>query len=182
MFIKILGITGGIGLLMLFLWPSQGPKKTGRLYNKAEDLYQSSRYSEAISMYEQALEEGKKHPDEAKWIDQDFSILIKYKIAVCYCRWAAQGDISLYTEAESIVKAIYPTATVPKHREGITYLWGYILFKQGRYEEADPKFRELIENFPQSPYVENALYALGKLHLKLEQPEKSRKAFQQLLK
>jgi len=156
------------------------------LYGEAGGLYREGKYIQAIAKYEQVLEEyervlkrNKGVSSYSKIIDEDFPTLVKYRIAVCYTNWAEQGDI--YSQAEDIIKEIYPTATVREHQEGITYLWGYILFKQKRYEEARPKFQELIDNFPQSIFVENAWYALGKLYFEQGDYEAARQALQQLL-
>ena len=48
------------------------------------------------------------------------------------------------------------TVKLAKHQEELTYLWGQILYKTGKLEEAAEKFTELIENFPNSRFVEEA--------------------------
>ena len=180
--VKNIGIIVGTFIVLAWLWPKSGPHyKFERLFWEAVNLRISGEYREAITRFEEALEEGKKHVDKTNRIDEDFSTLVKYNIAACYLKLADQEDSSFYMEAEKILKAAYGIATVPKHKGVITYLWGYALFKQERYAEALPKFEELIQSFPQSLFVENTWYALGKIHFKMERKEEGRRAFQQLL-
>jgi TolA-binding protein len=51
------------------------------------------------------------------------------------------------------------------------------MYKMERFEESEPKFKELIANFPNSIRVENAWYSVGMLNYQLKNFEESRKAF-----
>jgi tetratricopeptide (TPR) repeat protein len=177
-----LGIIVGVSLLLLWIFFPHGPGEVRPLYHEAAALEQAGQYREAIAKYEQALKVSRSFWVDTRVIDADFPTLAKYHIAACYAKLAEQeGDVSFYAKAEAILREIYQTAKVKKHRESITYIWGYILFKQERYGEACSKFEELIDNFPQSIFVEDALYALGKTHLELGDEKSARQAFQQLL-
>ena len=181
---RILGIIGGLALLVALLSPFMmgSSKKVEQLYNSAEDLYAQADYVGAIDKYTEALEESTKRGVKTEVIDKDFNTLANYKIGVCYTRLAEQsGDVNHYDTAIAYIEKVAPTATIPKHQEGLTYLWGHILYRTEQYELAEPKFMQLIENFPNSLSVENAWYTIGQLNYKLENYEKSRQAFKSVL-
>ncbi len=179
---KLLGALGGIALVAILLWPSGSSKKVERLFNEGEQLYGQSEFEEAISKYTEALEESTEWGVKTEVIDKDFPTLAKYKIAVCYSKLAEQTeDVSYYDNALENIEEVAPTATVPKHLEGLTYLWGHVLYKQEKYELAEPKFHALINNYPNSLFVENAWYAIGQLNYKLENYEDSRGAFKHVV-
>jgi len=73
---------------------------------------------------------------------------------------------------------------LPRDQADVLYLWGYVLFKQGRYAEALSKFEELIDAAPQSGFrgrvLEEALYALGKTSLELGDATAAGQIFAQL--
>ncbi|MCZ6675879.1 MAG: tetratricopeptide repeat protein [Candidatus Poribacteria bacterium] len=179
---KILGVLSGLALVAVLFWPAGSSKKVERLYTEAEQLYSQNDYEGAIKKYGEALEESTKWGVKTEVIDKDFQTLADYKIAVSYSKWAEQsGDISYYDEAVGKIEMAAPNAVVPKHQEGLTYLWGHVLYKQEQYEFAEPKFQTLIENFPNSLFVENAWYAIGQLNYKLQRYDKSRQAYKKVL-
>ena len=181
---RILGIIGGLALLVALLSPFMmgSSKKVEQLYNSAEDLYGQADYEGAIAKYTEALEESTKRGVKTEVIDKDFTTLANYKIGVCYARLAEQsGDVNHYDTAIEYIEKVAPTATIPKHQEGLTYLWGHILYRTEQFELAEPKFMQLIENFPNSLFVENAWYTIGQLNYKLQNYEDSRQAFKAVL-
>ena len=179
---KLLGILGGITLAVVLFWPAGSSKKVERLFNEAEKVYSEQDYEAAIKKYNEALEESTKWGVKTEVIDRDFNTLAHYKIAVSYSKWAeSSGDITHYDTAIEYIEKVATQATVEKHQEGLTYLWGHVLYKQEQYERAEPKFLTLIENFPNSLFVENAWYAVGQLNYKLEYFDKSRHAFKEVL-
>ena len=179
---KTLGILGGVALLAVLFWPSGSSKKVERLYNEAEELFSQADYERAIEGYDEALEESTKWGVKTEVIDRDFHTLAHYKIAVSYSKWAEQtGDVNYYDTAVEFIEKVAANASVPKHQEGLTYLWGHILYKQEKYELSEPKFQALIETFPNSLFVENAWYAIGQLNYKLQKYEDSRHAFKEVL-
>jgi tetratricopeptide (TPR) repeat protein len=176
--LKVLGVVAGIVLAVVMLWPSGSSQRVKALYEEAEQLMSEGKYEEAITKYSEALEESKKWGVKTEVIDRDFDSLAKYKIAFCYAKMAEDtGDLTYYEKALDYIKEVYGKAIVPKHKEAVTFLWGHVLFKMERYEEAEPKFRELIANFPNSIRVENAWYAIGVLNYQLKNFEEARKAF-----
>ena len=181
---RILGIIGGLALIVALLSPFMmgSSKKVEQLFQSAEDLYGQADYEGAIGKYTEALEESTKRGVKTEVIDKDFATLANYKIAVSYSRLAEQsGDVNHYDTAIEYIEKVAPTATIPKHQEGLTYLWGHILYRTEQFELAEPKFTQLIENFPNSLFVENAWYAIGQLNYKLQNYEDSRQAFKAVL-
>ena len=181
---RILGIIGGLALIIALLSPLMmgSSKKVEQLYQDAEDLRGQADYEGAIAKYAEALEESTKRGVKTEVIDKDFPTLANYKIAVSYSRLAEQtGDVNYYDTAIEYIEKVAPTATIPKHQEGLTYLWGHILYRTEQFELAEPKFTQLIENFPNSLFVENAWYAIGQLNFKLQNYEDSRQAFKSVL-
>ncbi|MDE0466590.1 MAG: tetratricopeptide repeat protein [Candidatus Poribacteria bacterium] len=181
---RILGIIGGLALVVALLSPFMmgSSKKVEQLFQSAEDLYGQADYEGAIDKYTEALEESTKRGVKTEVIDKDFETLANYKIAVSYSRLAEQsGDVNHYDTAIEYIEKVAPTATIPKHQEGLTYLWGHILYRTEQFELAEPKFTQLIENFPNSLFVENAWYAIGQLNYKLQNYEDSRQAFKAVL-
>ena len=181
---KFLGIIGGLALLVALISPLMmgSSEKVEELYKSAEALNGQADYEGAIAKYTEALEESKKRGVKTEVIDKDFTTLANFKIAVAYSRLAEQSrDVNHYDTAIQFIETVAPNATIPKHQEGLTYLWGHILYQTEQYELAEAKFTQLIENFPNSLQVENAWYAIGQLNYKLQNYEASRTAFSNIL-
>ena len=182
--LRALGIMGGIVLLVGLLAPfTMGSSiKVSQLFQSAEDLYGQADYEGAIAKYTEAFEESMKEGVNTETIDSDFTTLVHYKIAVSYSRLAQQSsDWDHYKTAIDYIEKIAPTATVPKHQEGLTYLWGHTLYKTQQFEKAELKFKQLIEYFPNSVHIQNAWYAIGQANYKLQNYEASRQAFEAVL-
>jgi len=178
---KLIGVLAGIALVAVLFWPAGSSQKVKTMYEEAKTLYDNKDYNGAIEKYNLALEEAQKRFVKTEVIDKDFNTLARYQIAVCYSKLAEEGDVANFDNALEIIEEVYPIATVRKHQEGIVYLWGHILFKKEQYEEAEPKFTELIEKFPNSMFVENSWYAIGRLNFQLQKYEDSRKAYKAVL-
>jgi len=179
---KLLVGLGIVALLGVLFWPSGSSQKVKTLFEEGEQFLAAKKYADAIGKYEESLAESQKPFVKTEVIDPDFPTLANYKIAFCYTQLAEQtGDLSKYDDALRIVEPLYAKATVPKHRELITFLWGYVLFKQQKFAEAEPKFREVIENFPNSIYLENAWYSIAQLNYQLKEYDKARSAYKALL-
>ncbi|RKU19269.1 hypothetical protein C6500_11255 [Candidatus Poribacteria bacterium] len=162
---------GLLGCGCLYPFTPQRPNLYSDVY-KANDLRYSGKYEAAIAEYEQALEKLPRSPADTKVINVSFPTFLKYHIAFCYAKLAeAEGDVSLYVKAEAAARESYKTAILSRDQADVLYLWGYILFKRGRYAEARAKFEELINAAPQSEFrgrfLEEAMYALGKTYLEL---------------
>ena len=148
------------------------------LYSEAESLRHTNQYRAAVEKYEQAF---KIRPRSANIIDARFPALLKYRIAFCYAKLAeAEGDVSVYIKAEAAVRESCQTAILPGHEARILYLWGYILFKQARYEEARTKFEALTGREIGGPLIWDGLYALGKSSMALGDKTAAQWAFNRL--
>ena len=180
-----LKIIAGLAVLFLvgsLLMPGGSSMNVKNLYEEAEKAFQEKRFQEAINLYEEALLEGEKWGADTKVIDDDFQSLAKYKIAACYSKLAEQlEDPAMYEKSLEYLPELYENTKVDMQREGIIFLWGYNYYKMERYEEAEPKFRELLNDYPDSQFAENAYYSLGNLHYELKQYEQSRDAFKMVL-
>ncbi len=181
---RILGIIGGLALVVALLSPFMmgSSKKVEQLFYSAKELYDQADYEGAIVKYTEALEESTKRGVKTDVIDKDFTTLANFQIAVCYSRLAeVTGDVNHFDTALEFIEKVAPTATIAQHQEGLTYLWGHILYKTEQFELAEAKFKQLIENFPNSLRVENGWYAIGQLNYRLGNYEESRTAFNNIL-
>ena len=175
---------GLLGCGCLYPFTPQSPNLYADVY-KANDLRYSGKYTESIAEYEQALKKLPRSPTDTKVMNVSFPTFLKYHIAFCYAKLAeANGDVSLYVKAETAAKESYETAVLLPDQADVLYLWGYILFKQGRYTEALSKFEQLIDVAPQSGFtgrfLEEALYACGKTYLELGNATAAGQIFAQL--
>ena len=162
---------GLLGCGCLYPFTPQSPNLYSDVY-KANDLRYSGKYETAIAKYEQASKKIPRFPVYTRTINVSFPAFLNYYIAFCYAKLAeAEGDISLYIKAEAAAREGYQTAILQSDQADLIYLWGYILFKQGRYEEARAKYEALIETAPENGFsdrfLEDALYALSKTYLEL---------------
>ena len=171
--ISIVGVlaVGLSGCGCLYPFTPQRPNLYSDVY-KANELRYSGKYGAAIAEYEQALKKLPQFPTDAEVINVSFPTYFNYHIAFCYAKLAeVEGDVSLYIKAEAAARESYETAMLISDQADVLYLWGYILFKQGRYAEARAKYEELIDTAPQNGfsdrYLEDLMYALGKTYLEL---------------
>ena len=172
---------------------------------EAEDLRYAGKYREALAKYEQALKKVPCFPGNTVVIHVSFSTFLKYYIAFCYTKLAEEeGDISLYVKAEAAAQQSYQTAILPSDQADALYLWGYILYKQERYEEARVKFEALLETLQQKKFgaditryqkkfgtryqkkfgadlTVDTLFGLGKSLMALGDKAAARRVFAQLL-
>ena len=176
----------GCGCLYPFMPTPQSPNLYADVY-KANDLRYEGKYAEAIAKYEQASKKLPRFPVDTKAVNVSFPTFFKYHIAFCYAKLAeAEGDISLYIKAEAAARKSSETAVLPSDQVDVLYLWGYILFKQERYEEARAKFEKilLIGTPPRNKFGTNfdgeVLYGLGKAHLALGDKAAAQQALAQL--
>ena len=170
------------------LYPSTPTPQSPNLYadvSKAENLQYSNKYRAAIAKYERALRKLPRFPADTKVVNVSFPTFFKYHIAFCYAKLAeAEKDVSLYVKAEAAARESYETAILPSDQADALYLWGYVLFKRGRYAEARAKFEELIDTALQNGFrgrfLEEVMYALGKTSLELGDATAAGQIFAQL--
>ena len=151
------------------------------LYAEAESLKWEGEYRAAVEKYEQAF---KIRPRSRKVIHVSYVARFKYCIAFCYAKVAeTEADVSFYIKAEDAVKESYQTAILQSDQAEILYLWGYILFKQARYEEARAKYEALLEISLQRGFhgslFKEALSNLEKTYVELGDEAAVPRAFKQ---
>ena len=182
---RAFGIMGGILLFVGLLAPfavGSSEEKVQQLYQSAEDLYGQRDYEKALAKYTEALEASMKEGVNTAMIDKDFNTLVHYKIAVVYSRLADQsGNVNHYKTAIDYIEKVALTTVVPVHQEALTYLWAYNLYRMEQFKLAELKFKQLIESFPNSLFVENAWYMIGQVNYKLRDYEDARQAFKSVL-
>lgn len=180
--LKIIAILAGLFLVGSFLIPGGSSVNVKNLYEEAEKAFQEEKFQEAINFYEEAILEGEKWGADTKVIDDDFESLAKFKIAASYSKLGSQlEDPTMFEKSLEYLPALYEKTTVSKQLEGLIFLWGHNYYEMERYEEAEPKFRELLNEYPDSRFAEDAYYSLGNLHYKMEQYELARGAFKKIL-
>ena len=173
---RIWGIIGGFALVLALLSPYVlgSSKKVAQLFEAAETLYGQNDYEGAIAKYEETLKESNKLRAKTEAIDKDFKTLVNLKIATSYTKLAEQSEDANYYYEKALEHIEQATSTVKlaKHQEELTYLWGQILYKTGKLEQAAEKFTALIENFPNSRFVEEAQEIIE--HIKQQQATEER--------
>ena len=181
---RIWGIIGGVALVLALLSPLVlgSAQKVERLFEAAEALYERLDYEGAIVKYKEALKESKKLGVKTERIDKDFTTLANLKIARCYYELGEDSsDDRHYQSALMHIEEVVLDAQVVKHQEELTYLWAETLYKTGKLDQAKSKFSWLIEQFPNSRWVPNALYAIGTINVKQENYGEALNAFQKLI-
>ena len=153
---------------------------------KAKNLRDRGKYRAAIAKYEQAEEKLPRFSVDTQVIHVSFPAFLKYYIAFCYTQLAeAEGDVSLYIKAEAAAKESYEMAIIPSDQSDALYLWGYILFKQARYEEARAKFEAALIGIPPqnqlgADFTADTLFVLGKALIELGDEPAARQVFGRL--
>ena len=171
---RILGIIGGLALVVALLSPFilGSSKKVKQLFEAAETLYEQNDYEDAIAKYKEALKESKKLRTNTKAIDEDFTTFVNFKIALSYVKLAEHRDNPIhYEKALEHVEKAAQTVELAEYEEKLTYLWGYVLYKTGQLEKAEEKLTQLIENFPNSPFEENAQKTITQIKEQLPDSE-----------
>ena len=171
---RILGIIGGLALVVALLSPFilGNSKKIEKLFEAAETLYEQNDYEGAIVKYKEALKESKKLRAKTEAIDEDFATFVNLKIAMSYVKLVEHNNNPIhYEKALKHVEKAAQTVELAKYEEKLTYLWGYALYKTGQLEEAVEKLTQLIENFPNSPFMEKAQEIIVQINEQLQGSE-----------
>ena len=180
---KTWGIIGGVVFaigLLYFLLGSSVPVETH--YQDAETLFKRRDYQGAIQKYNKAIKASKKLGTRTDHIDKDFPALANYKIVLCYDKLGeTTGDIRYYTKAQTHIRKTLGETDAYKHRENLYYLWAQILYKTKSVQEAEAKFSYFIQNFPNSVFVEEALFHIGTINLNTPNNAKAQIALQRII-
>ena len=155
------------------------------LYFKAQRLRAIGEYEAAIAKRDQVTKKRGVLPLNTKVIDVSAATQYTYYIAFCYAKLAeSEADVSLYVKAEEVVKDSFQTAVLHSDQARVLYLWGFILFKQARYEEARTKFltakQTALRSGLKGDFITDILFAIGKTHLELGDETAARQTLGQL--
>lgn len=181
---RIWGIIGGVALVLAFLSPLVlgNSKKIEQLFKEAEVLYERREYKGAIAKYDEAFKESKKFGANTERIDIDFITLANLKIAQCYYELGEEtSDVRYYQNALTHVRRVVLDTEIIEYQEELTYLCAENLYKIDNLNQATSKFTELIQEFPQSQWIPNALYAMAEIAYQQDNCEKSLNTFQRLV-
>lgn len=181
---RIWGIIGGVALVLALLSPLVlgNAKKINQLFEDAEMLYEREDYERARGKYSEALQESKKIGVNTETIDIDFTTLVNLKIAWCYYELGEKtSDVRHNRNALTHIKEVVSDTQVPRYQEALTYLWAENLYKIGNLNQAKPKFAELIETFPRSQWVPNALYTMAEIAYQHDNCEEALNILQRLV-
>ena len=181
---RIWGIIGGVALVLALLSPLVlgSAQKVERLFEAAEVLYERSNYEGAIVKYKEALKESKKIGAKTERIDKGFKVLVNLKIARCYYELGEDSsDVRHYQNALRHIEEVVLETQVVKHKEELSYLWAETLYKTGKLDQAKLKFSQLIEKFPNSRWVEKALYVIGDINYQQGNCGEALNTFQKLI-
>ena len=163
---KTFGIIGGVALIIALLSPLLlvRPIDVQKHYDKAEKLFESYKYEEAIKKYEKAIKVSKKPGAQSYKIDKDFPALANYKIALCYERLGEKSEFNrtkYYPKALNHILRTNAATDVYEHKMNLTFLHARILHKDKKPLEAEAKYTYFVQAYPNSPLVEEALYQIG---------------------
>ena len=171
---RMWGIIGGLALVVVLLSPYVlgNSKKVAQLFEAAETLYENSDYKDAIVKYEEVLKESNKLLTRTESIDEDFTTLVNFKIAMSYVQLAEEfDDTNYYEKALEHVERADQTVKLAEYEKQLIYLWGDLLYRTGQLTQALEKLTQLIENFPNSPFEENAQETIAEINEQLRDSE-----------
>lgn len=183
---KTLGIIGGVALVIALLSPLVlgSAKKVEIHYNHAENLFENRKFEEAIKIYEKAIKASNRIGARPKFIDNDFTGLANYKIALCYEKLGEISDFNrrkYYPIALNHIRQSISKTDEIRHKSNLTFLWAEILFKNKMPLEADEKYSHFIRLYPKSSLVEEALYKIGIINSNPRNYEEAHAAFNRLI-
>ena len=183
---KTLGIIGGVALIIALLSPLVlgSSKKVETHYYHAVNLFENRKYEEAIKTYKKAIKASKRVGARPKLIDNDFTGLANYKIALCYEKLGEISDFNrrkYYPIALNHIRQSISNTNEIRHKTNLTFLWAEILYKNKMPLEANEKYSHFIRLYPKSPLVEEALYKIGIINSNPRNYKEAHAAFNRLI-
>jgi TolA-binding protein len=149
--------------LMLFDKYPKSPIIPIAYYSIGDSYFNLGDYDSAISYYTQLID---KYPD-TKYVFDAIN-------GIQYCYIAKdQPD-----NAISLIDIFIDNNPDSKFADQILFKKGEIYFSMGNYAKAAEGYKELINRFPQSSYVPNAYYWVGKSYLNTGKTEDAKQMFQ----
>ncbi len=178
------GIIGGAVLIVALLSPLflGNFKSVETLYEDAELLFKHRKYEDAIKKYNKAIKVSKKPGSNSEQIHKHFPAFANYKIALCYEKLGdTKKNIKYYTQAERHIRRTLTETDYYQLKEKLHFLLANILIKTDKPREAEAQFSYFIKIFPNSIFVEDALFHIGSLNKKLHLLNESQAAFQRII-
>ena len=93
-----------------------------------------------------------------------------------------KGAIAKYNAALIKIQNSIPTTVGAEYQANLNYILGTLFYKVERFESAEQVLTKVIENFPDSDFVDDAWYAIGDMNYKLQSYTACRDAFRRILK
>ena len=92
-----------------------------------------------------------------------------------------KGAVAKYNAALVEILEIISTTTAVEYQTELNYILGHLFYKVERFESAERQLTMVIEDFPDSNFVDNAWYAIGDMNYKLQSYTECRDAFRKIL-
>ena len=134
------------------------------LYSTALRAFDDGFYDVAIRYLEQLIQDFPSHPKLSQ---------AKFLLGQCYF------FKNRYSDALNIFNAL---EGVYDNRELLLFWFGEVYLKMNDYPQAQAKYQELINNYPQSAYLPQAYYSLGWSFFDQKKYSQAREVFERLVK
>ena len=92
-----------------------------------------------------------------------------------------KGAALKYNAALIEIQRSISTTAGAEYQADLNYILGHLFYKVERFELAEQQLTKIIENFPDSNFVDDAWYAIGDMNYKLQSYTESRDAFRKIL-
>ena len=92
-----------------------------------------------------------------------------------------KGATLKYNAALIKIQRSISATTGAEYRADLNYILGYLFYKVERFESAEKQLAKVLEEFPNSNFVDDAWYAIGDMNYKLQSYLECRRAFRKIL-
>ena len=92
-----------------------------------------------------------------------------------------KGATLKYNAALIKIQRSISATTGAEYRADLNYILGYLFYKVERFESAEQQLTKVIDDFPDSNFVDDAWYAIGDMNYKLQSYLGCRSAFRKIL-
>ena len=92
-----------------------------------------------------------------------------------------KGAALKYNAALIKIQSSISTTAGAEYQTDLNYILGYLFYKVERFESAEQQLTRVIDDFPDSNFVDDAWYAIGDMNYKLQSYLECRRAFTKIL-
>ena len=92
-----------------------------------------------------------------------------------------KGAVAKYNAALIEIQNSIPTTVGAEYQADLNYILGNLFYKVERFESAEQQLTKVIEDFPDSNFVDDAWYVIGDMNYKLQSYTECRDAFRKIL-